>query len=261
MAAHTTHQQPEQLAWAELIPQQEWALYREVLEAAAAGNVRFALGGGFAFSYYARRWRDTKDIDLYVLPSQREAMIRILQETGWKDCYDQKPYDRAWIYRGCREGVITDIIWAMANQRATTDPAWMQRARHVDIRGLSVAILPVEEFFWAKLYVLQRDRSDWPDLLNVLLVQGATMDWEHLLSRADDDARLVGGLLSVFAWMCPAQARELPEWLWGRVGLQRPASNNDCNLDSTRVRLLDTRDWFGPKNGEIARNQATFQQP
>lgn len=232
--------------WAGLIPDEEWALYRCALDGAGERGIPFALGGGFAFSYYSRRWRDTKDLDLYVLPDDRERMIETLTGAGFHDCYDRKPYDRAWIYRGCRDGVIVDVIWAMANGRAETDVEWLRRAQCVEVKGLRLRVLPPEELIWAKLYVLQRDRCDWPDLLNILFTQGPNLDWAHLLERVGEDARVLGGLLSLLAWMCPGTAGRLPEWLWDRVGLLPPAAGTSPAAERRRVALLDSRDWFGP---------------
>ena len=233
--------------WSHQVPEGEWALYRKVLGGLLEQNIPFALGGCFAFSFHARRWRDTKDIDLYILPRDRQRAIEIVERAGFQDLYQQKPYDQAWIYRGIHDGVIADIIWAMANQRAQVDEEWLERGPEVDLRGLRVRMLPAEELIWAKLYIIQRERCDWPDLLNILYVRGPTLDWQHLLRRVEHETRILGGLLSVFSWMCPARAAELPSWLWESVGLQPPVAGPNIPVDSRRVALLDSRDWFGPQ--------------
>jgi hypothetical protein len=45
------------------------------------------LGGAFAMAAYTGRWRNTKDMDLFVLPSQRDAMVQLLTELGFQDYY------------------------------------------------------------------------------------------------------------------------------------------------------------------------------
>jgi hypothetical protein len=232
----------------ELIPPHDWALYRVVLEKALAQGLRFALGGGLAFSAYARRWRNTKDMDLYVLPDDRQAMIDLVRTSGFADYFEQEPYDRRWIYRSYRERVIVDVIWQMANQRAAVDDRWLSRGTEVTIHGVTVRLLSVEELIWAKLYVLQRDRCDWPDLLNLIYVQGGQLDWSYLLDQLGEDAPVLGGVMSVLGWMCPTRAQQLPEWIWTRLGLFKPPTGPDCQENRRRVRLLDSRDWFGPKH-------------
>jgi len=235
------------LDWSDTIPSHHWSLYRPVLEAARQRGVLFAVGGGLAYSAYAHRWRNTKDMDLYVLPEHRHALIDLVRQAGFEDYHSRQAYARHWIFRGHREGVIVDVIWQMANRRASVDELWLTRGETLEVHGLRVPLLPVEELLWAKLYVIQRDRCDWPDLLNLVQAQGHDMDWEYLLGRIGDDYRVLGGVLSLFAWMCPSQAQTLPGWIWGRLGLQDPAGALDCREDPHRINLLDTRDWFGAK--------------
>jgi hypothetical protein len=239
-----------EIDWSQFVPEHEWVLYRAVIEGARAQGIRFALGGGLAFSTYSGRLRNTKDMDLWILPSDREAMIQVITAAGFADYYEQEAYDRQWIYRGFREGVIVDTMWQFANYRAPVDETWFTRGREVRVHGERFRLLPPEELLWSKLYIIHRDRCDWPDLLNILLALGPMINWEHLLRRVGEDAPLLGGLLSLFSWLCPAQALQLPTWVWPRLGLLEPKLGPDCEQDRRRVLLLDTRDWFGPNSME-----------
>jgi hypothetical protein len=221
---------------------EQWPIYQRVLQEARARGLRFALGGAFAVATYTGLWRNTKDLDIYVLPEDREAMIELLNQLGLTDYYDTLPYDRRWIYRSHSNGVIVDIIWAMANRRAYVDETWLSAGVDVDVGGEVVRVLPAEEVIWNKLYVLQRDRCDWPDCLNLVYSAGPDLDWCRLLDRLGEDASLLAGMLAVFAWISPGRARTLPEWLWERLRLEPPPPGPD--LDRTRVELLDSREWF-----------------
>src|SRR5262245_29469443 len=64
--------------WASSITSREWSIYASALEAMRAAGVRFLLGGGFALATYTGRWRDTKDIDFYILPEARRAAVESL---------------------------------------------------------------------------------------------------------------------------------------------------------------------------------------
>ncbi len=234
--------------WAALIPDGDWTLYQLVMREVQERGLPTAIGGGFAFSAYAQRWRNTKDIDLYVLPSDRDTVKAIVLAAGFDDLYERAPYDRTWIFRAQRDGVIVDVIWAMANYLTNVDARWLSHGPELNVRGTRFRLLPVEELMWAKLFVLQRDRCDWPDLLNVLRGQVEHIDWKHLLERVGDNARLLGGLLSVFGWLCAAEARRIPPWVWKRVGLLPPPADAPC----ARTELLDRRDWFGPSPTQAA---------
>src|SRR5262245_13256210 len=110
---HPMHRPKYQCEWADSIPADNWASYQSAMEALRAAGVPFMLGGGFALATYVGRWRNTKDIDFYIHKQHRQAAIDALAEVGFEDYFSQLPYDRKWIYRSTRSGVIVDIIWAM----------------------------------------------------------------------------------------------------------------------------------------------------
>ena len=226
------------------IPEAQWRIYRQVIVDAQSRGVPFAVGGAFAVATYTGYWRNTKDLDLYVLPEYREQMIAVATDAGLEDYYDEKPYDRWWIYRAHGGDTIVDIIWAMANHRAQIDELWMS-GPEVEVEKYRVKVLPPEAMLWDKLYILQRDRCDWQDVLNLLYAAGPRIRWEYMVDRMGADAPLLAGALAVFAWIAPGRARELPEWLWDKVGL-RPQGEASEDIVKARADLLDRRPWFGP---------------
>ncbi len=232
-------------SWPQRFPPEEWSLYKRLLHEAAARKLPFAVGGGLAAMTYAGQWRNTKDLDLYIMSRHRDQMIALLVTLGFEDYYEKQPYDRKWIYRGCKDGNIVDLIWAMANQRAVVDETWFEGPA-VEADGERFRLLAPEESLWSKLYVLQRDRCDWPDALNLLYGVGPEMNWPRLLRNLGSDAPLVGALLFAFGWLCPERAQQLPTWLWGQFGLAPPEPNDGPEIVRKRAFLLDSRPWFTP---------------
>lgn len=232
--------------WSTYIPDQEWAIYQRAIAGARERGLRFALGGAFALATYTGHWRNTKDLDFYILPRDRDAMVDLLTYLGLSDYYDQQPYDRGWIYRAHQGDVIIDAIWSMANYRVEVDEAWLSGDPEMIIRGEYLRILPPEELLWSKLYVLQRDRCDWTDTLNLIYSVGPALDWRHLLNRLAEDAPLLSGVLSIFTWLCPGRAQLLPLWLWEQLHLPGPSTERAVDIDRSRVNLLDSRPWFFP---------------
>src|SRR5437868_3063759 len=145
-----TSRQPASLElpchWADAISESDWAIYRAAIRAIRQAKVPFLLGGGFALATFTGRWRDTKDIDFYIRREDRETVIAALTRAGFADYYRQRAYDRKWIHRTVKSGVIVDIIWAMANQRTRVDEIWFERAGSVTIREETLRVVPLEEF-------------------------------------------------------------------------------------------------------------------
>jgi hypothetical protein len=230
------------VAWTEHIPDEEWAIYDSAIRAVRATHCPFMLAGAFSLASYTGRWRNTKDIDFYILPRDREAFIHALTNAGFTDFYEVLPYDRKWIYRSTKNDCIVDIIWAMANQRAQVDDEWFEHAPEIPVHGQTLLVAPAEELLWCKLYVLQRDRCDWPDVLNLIHSLGADLDWDHLIRRLGEDTPLLAAVLNVYTWLCPGNDLQLPPPLReivphsGQPGAQ-------CE-DLCRINRLDSRPWF-----------------
>jgi hypothetical protein len=234
---------PSCAAWPERCGAQQWAVYERVLAAARERGIRFAVGGAFAAMTYIGQWRNTKDLDLYIEKSKRDEMVQMLSALGLRDYYEKAPYDREWIYRSYADDTIVDVIWAMANQRAQVDADWL-RGPEVEAGGERFRLLPPEELLWSKLYILQHERCDWPDILNLLQEVGPVMNWRHVFERVADDAPFIRALFAIFAWLSPNRARELPAWIWKELQMDIPADTADAAMVKKRARILDSRPWF-----------------
>ena len=233
--------QPE---WHQRVPPAEWAVYGEVIQRARARGIRFAFGGAFATAAYTGELRNTKDFDFYLLPSDREPMKQAMEESGLADHFERLPYDRSWIYRGSRDDVVVDAIWAMANHRAEVDESWLTGGLEISIWGERLQAIPVEELIWSKLYVLQRERCDWGDVLNLIDARADALDWDHLLDRLSTDAPLLAGALDVFSWLAPDRVHAIPEPIRTRLGLGQPLAAKNPDVARARAGLLDSRPWF-----------------
>jgi hypothetical protein len=230
--------------WDNLIPPEQWAVYRCVLDRVTAEGLHFALGGGFAVGLYTGAPRNTKDLDIYIRPSDRERVIQMMSDCGLTDYFEKKPYDQAWIYRANQGDTIVDAIWAMANKRAQVDDAWLTRGAVIQMFDKHIRVIPSEELIWSKLYVLQRDRCDWPDIVNLIRACGPHLDWPHLLNRVAEDLPLLKAVLTIFSWVCPQQAVSVPRRVWDSMGLPMPKLERDPEGRPARPDLLDTRPWF-----------------
>ena len=234
--------EPQQISPQHVSPE-EWTLFETAMRAAREANVPFMVGGAFALGVYTERWRPSKDIDLLILPRDRDAAIDALTKAGFKDYYDQLHYDRGWIYRSTRDNYIVDVIWRMANRRADVDECWFDNAPEVSVREEVFKIVPPEELLWHKLYVLQRDRCDWPDVFNLLYAVGHKLDWKYLIGRMEDDMQLMNAALNIYCWLCPGRSSRLPKSVRDKFHLDDAGESAPPVLEKN-VSYLDSRDWF-----------------
>ncbi len=211
---------------------------------ARSSGIRFAFGGAFATAVYTGELRNTKDFDFYILPQDRKRMQEAIGRAGLRDHYDLLPYDRSWIYRASKNGVLVDVIWAMANHRSDVDDEWLTRGPLVEIRGEQLRAIPIEELIWSKLYVLQRDRTDWGDVLNLFSAQAESIDWDRLADRLGSDTPLLAAALQVWTWLEPERTGSV-EAIRNRLALAPPDQEPE-QPDPTRFRagLIDSRPWF-----------------
>jgi len=235
--------QAAEVTWENLITPDQWRVQAFVLNHVCARQIPFALGGGLALGYYTGHLRRSKDLDIYVRPEDRASVIDVVGRCGLQDYYDVTPYDREWIYRAHVDGVIVDTIWAMANKRSTVDDQWIE-GPSVQLCGQTVPVIPAEELIWSKLYVLQRDRCDWPDIINLIGATGPSLDWEHLFARVAEDLPLMKGVMSIFSWLAPERAERIPRRVWSKLGLPMPKPQTDPAGRPARKDLLDTRPWL-----------------
>jgi hypothetical protein len=235
---------PGRSEWAAIVPDNEWAVYLRAIKAVRPLGWPFMLGGAFGLACHTGRWRNTKDLDFFILADHREGFIDAITKAGFMDYYDTLPYDRSWIYRGCSNGTIVDLIWDTPNHRCHVDLNWVANALHVELRGESLLAVPPEEILFIKSFVMQKDRCDWTDLLNLLCFQAGHLDWAHVLDRFGSEQPILRGILNIFAWLCPVEASQIPAEIRERLGIEVSMPENPAESTRARVAMLDSRPWF-----------------
>jgi hypothetical protein len=220
--------------------QRRW--FPRAIEALDREGVPFLMAGGFALYHHTGYWTGGKDIDALVLPKDRETAIEAITNAGFEDYFAVEPYDRGWIYRGVRQGVIVDIIWRLANKEDDIDEGWFERSAQGRFCGRPVRMVSAADLCWMKLFVFQRRRCDWPDLINVIRGTRGQLDWEHLLKEVGLHWRLLCALVNIFDWVCSPERHYIPASF--RDALEdRRRRNLDAN-DECRNELFDSRPWL-----------------
>ena len=232
--------------WAELIPADQWNVFQAGRAAAERAQVPFLLGGAMALAAFTGRWRNTKDIDFIVHAEDHQRLIDALLADGFRDYFSQQEYDRGWIFRAVRDDVVLDIIWKLPNHRVSVDQAWFDCAWPVRLRGTEYRAIPLEELIRVKLYVMQRERCDWVDVINALAGSVEQVKWDYLIARMGRDLPLLQAVLCVFSWLAPARAAAIPATIRERFRLPLIATDEPHAVEERRVALFDSRPWYAP---------------
>ena len=231
-------------AWGALFPEEQWEVFAAGITALERADIRFLVHGALALAIYTDHWRNTKDVDVIIYRANQERAVDALRAAGFEDYFERQAYDRSWIFRGFRNGVIFDLIWDLPNHRVEIDQGWFERSTLFTLRGRQLAAVPAEELVRVKLYVMQRERCDWVDVLNVIAGAVERVDWRWLVQRMGRDLPLLHGVLAVFNWMSPHRAKILPAWLREQFALPPIQVDDAAAAEERRVRLFDSRPWF-----------------
>lgn len=214
------------------------------METLESAGVQSLVGGAFAMASHVGRWRGTKDVDFFIRPRDRDRAVQALLSAGFADYHDRVAYDRTWIFRGHRPDALVDLIWTLPNHVTEVDDDWYRHAGSFFLGDREYCVIPVEELVRIKMYVLQRDRCDWPDVINLFRTNSRQLNWERLFSALGDDLPLAHAVLILFNWLAPEQALQLPAWVRERFALPRAHAEHPEDLERTRTWMLDSRPWY-----------------
>jgi hypothetical protein len=231
---------------------EQWDLTRAVLTALNELNVPYVLGGALAVNRHGGPWRNTKDLDIFVPPADREKVIAALHRLELTDYYAVWPYDREWIFRAHKGNKIVDVIWQSANKNGVVGVDWRERAARGVLAGAPTWFASAEDLIWLKAFIVQRERCDWPDILNLIAAAQGRLDWQWLLKRFGPHRMLLLAVINLFDWTCPQHAgyvptairRELRQWEDRHLPTGLAPTMDDEDAEGCRWQLLDSRPWF-----------------
>ncbi len=218
---------------------QDRDLYMKALRALQDSGVRFMVGGAFAVYHYTNWWRNTHDIDVYVTQDQVQAAAEALSSVGFVDIGEQAAGDKDWIYHSGQKGLILDVIWRFANLVNYITDEWFSRASVGEFLGLHLNFLPLEELIWIKVFVINRHRCDWPDVMRLAQAQCQRLDWGRLMSLLGEHWLLLAALVDVFDWQYPSSMGCIPDSIRNELAEKRLKYRQNPPTVVDREQLLD----------------------
>lgn len=232
------------------------AFYRRCLRTLRESNLSVLAGGAHALEYYTDITRRTKDLDLFVRPSDLEDTLSALADAG----YETERTFPHWLAK-VRAGEDTvDLVYRSSNGVSEVNDRWFERASTCEVLGVPTGICPPEEMIWQKSFVMERERFDGADVAHLLLRCAGTLDWDHLLELFKPHWRLLFSHLVLFGFIYPAERARIPQKLIDRL-LERLQIENESpppdeplcqgTLLSGTQYLIDVKEW-GYRDARLA---------
>jgi len=182
---------------------------KQAVQVLKEGGVPFLLGGMYAFAKFTGIYRDTKDLDLHLKPSDVERAAEVFEAAGWR----ASRHDEDWIYKAYLGDYFVDLIFCSGNGIAVIDDEWFTHAKETDFYGESCLVAPAEEQMWMRAFVNERERFDGADFNHLLLRTGDQLDWPRLMRRFDRYWELLLAHLMMFRFSYPSETRLIPDWV------------------------------------------------
>ena len=182
------------------------AFYREAMDVLSRAGVPFLVGGAFAFIHQAGIDRSTKDLDIFVRPSDVNRLLAACTAAG----YDADLVFSHWLAKVRTPHGFIDVIFSSGNGVAVVDDAWFEHATEREVLGVTVKVAPAEESIWSKSFVMERERYDGADVAHIILAYGDRMDWRRLIDRFGAYWRVLLSHLVLFGFIYPSERAKVP---------------------------------------------------
>ena len=185
-------------------------VYSTALLALNADGVPYLVGGALALAAYCGIRRNTKDLDLFVLPEDARRVLHVLEHAGLRT---ELPFPH-WLGKAhCDPDHFVDVIFNAGNGAAPVDTEWFAHASPCLVMGVPVAVVPAEETLWSKAFVMERERFDGADVAHLFFACAETLDWMRLFRRFADRWRVLYAHLVLFGFVYPDEAHRVPAWV------------------------------------------------
>jgi hypothetical protein len=238
-------------------PQQE-QFFREALHLMNRQQVPYAVSGAFALHEHTGIWRDTKDLDLFLPPSQMQPALRQFEEAG----FETELRYPIWLGKAWQNGFFVDFITGMSNAVIQVDQSWIDRSIRAEILGVPTRVLAAEELIASKIIVTRRERFDGADVAHVIYATRDTLDWNRVSQLVGDHWQMLLWSLIFFRYIYPRHANEIPRRVWHELLEKFERDLTDPKLDAPfrgtlideNMFAIDVQEW-GMEN-EIERYRA-----
>ena len=230
--------------------------YRRTLHVLSDARVPFLVGGSHAFLTYTGIVRNTKDFDVFLRRSDLDSALSALGEAG----YRAEIVFPHWLGKAHYGEDFVDLVFSSGSGVAVVDDEWFEHAVEAEVLGMPVKLIPAEELFWQKAFIMERERYDGADIAHLILANHAKLDWQRLARRFAPHWQLLLSHLVLFSFVYPGETAKLPQPLFRELlaryeKLQEPAADEAKVCQGTLLTrsqyLIDIGKW-GYRDARLA---------
>src|SRR6201993_4707216 len=193
-----------------VLPEEQQALFREVLTLFEKAQLPYAVAGAFALRQHTGISRFTKDLDIFLSTPAASAALTCLEKRGFR-C---EVCDPVWLAKVHRDDYFVDLITGMSNAVIAVADSWIARAHPAKVCGVDTRVLAPEELLVSKLFVTRRERFDGADISHLIFASRGCLDWNRVVRLAGEHWELLLWALMLFHYVYPAQSDYVPKALW-----------------------------------------------
>jgi Nucleotidyl transferase of unknown function (DUF2204) len=225
----------------------------------------YLVGGAYAMGTLAGIERHTKDLDVFVRESDRDAVLSVFEAAG----YGTEVTFPHWLAKAWVVERFVDVIYRSGNGVAEVDDDWFAHAVDAELLGMPVRLCPPEEIIWSKAYVQERERFDGADIAHLIRKSGRDFDWRRLIGRFGEHWRILLSHLVTFGFVYPAERDIVPAWVTRELtdrlreeAEEPPPEGKVCQgtLLSREQYLVDIAGWDYEDARLVPRGMMTAQE-
>src|SRR5438309_9611974 len=147
-----------------VLPEEQQALFREVLTLFENVHLPYAVAGAFALRQHTGISRFTKDPDIFLSTQAASAALACLEKRGFQ-C---EVCDPVWLAKVHRDDFFGDLIPGMSYAVIAVDDSLMVRANPAISCGVDTRVLAADDLLSSKLFVKRRERFDGADIAHII---------------------------------------------------------------------------------------------
>jgi hypothetical protein len=229
------------------VPEDQAALFREVLIALEKQHVPYAVSGAFALRQHTGICRVTKDLDLFMTARTVCEALPILRACG----FECEMVDPVWLAKARKGKFFVDLITGMSNAVLLVEDSWIERASPAVVEGIETRVLAPEELVASKIFVARRERFDGADVAHVIYGTYGSFDWDREMELVGEHWELLLWSLLLFRYVYPAHSHYVPANLWRKLlqRLQKEIETPDRQADfrgslvDNNMFAIDVNEW------------------